>query len=243
MSASSDPERNTALYVFFAFTIFLLSTRCFAQTDSLSILHRDPNLFRLFLAPTSETLPANHGTFQLAELSVPAINYGIIDELTARIGITPFSISGHNLYYALFGLQVFNYSGFSGVGGFALTNATGSYRNWEGSVYGFGVIGYTTNSYGIYGGFGGGYSSTRESNSAIFMLGGEYAISAHNKLITENWFVSESGSNAFSIGDRIYGNVLSFDLAVVAFTESHSMKITTVEPWVSLSYHFDLSEE
>jgi hypothetical protein len=219
---------------------------CYSQTDTHpdSGYHStDPNAFRLFLSPTSETLQANHGTLQLNELSVPTINYGIIDELIVRTGITPFTISGHHVYFAMAGLQVFDYSGFSGVGGVVLTNGTGDSRNWESSLYGFGIIGYTTNEFGIYGGFGGGYSATRQSNTALFMLGGEYSITAHNKLITENWLVGEAGANAFSIGDRIYGNVLSFDIGIVGITEDRSLKIGNVIPWVSLSYHFDLSEE
>lgn len=213
-----------------------------AQTDSVRRTS-DPNAFRLFLAPTSVTLAENHGTIQLAEIVVPTVNYGIIDELIVRGGITPFAVSSHVLYYGLAGLQVFDYDGFSGVGGLAFTNATGNDRSWESALYGFGVVGYTAKDFGIYGGIGGGYSGKRESNTAIFMLGGEYAISAHNKLITENWFISETGTNAYSIGIRAYGTVLSFDLGVMGISASHSLKITNVVPWVALSYHFDLSEE
>lgn len=230
--------------VVLAFTFLLIAfaaSAVWAQTDSTRP-PRDPNAFRLFLAPTSVTLPENHGTIQLADIVVPTVNYGIIDELIVRGGVTPFAVSSHLLYYGLTGLQIFDYDGFSGVGGVVMTNATGDARGWESTFYGFGVIGYTAKDFGVYGGFGGGYSGKRESSTAIFMLGGEYAVSAHNKLITENWFVGESGSNAFSVGLRSYGRLLSFDIGIMGMTGAHSSKITTVVPWVALSYHFDLSE-
>lgn len=217
-------------------------TIALAQSESIH-LSGDNDTFRLFLAPTSLTLPANHGSVQLAELSVPCVNYGIIDELIVRGGITPFTITGHSLYFGMLGLQVFDYDGFSGVGGVAFTDITGASRNWEPALYGFGVIGYSNSKFGVFTGFGGGYSSSRESNSAIFMVGGEYSISAHNTLVSENWFVSETGVDAFSIGIRIFGKTLSGEFGIVAITKEHSLKISTVAPWISLSYHFDTSEE
>lgn len=224
------------------FVLCCSASFAFAQSDSIH-LSPDNDHFRLFLAPTSLTLPANHGSVQLAELSVPCINYGIIDELIVRGGITPFTISGHSLYFGMLGLQVFDYSGFTGVGGVAFTDITGESRNWEPALYGFGVIGYSTSKFGVFTGFGGGYSSSRESNSAIFMVGGEYSISSHNTLVSENWFVSETGVDAFSIGIRIFGKTLSGEFGIVGITEEHSLKISTVAPWISLSYHFDTSEE
>lgn len=223
-------------------TLSLSGPGVYAQGDSVRRTS-DPNAFRLFMAPTSETLPADHGTIQMAEIVVPTVNYGIIDELIVRGGFTPFTISSHVLYYGLAGLQIFDYNGFSGVGGIAFTNATGTERAWESALYGFGVVGYTANNFGIYGGIGGGYSGRRESNTAIAMLGGEVSISAHNKLISENWIISESETNAFAIGLRSYGSLLSVDIGVIGVTESHSLKFTTVVPWVALSYHFDVSEE
>src|ERR1043165_8539272 len=119
---------------------------------------------------------------------------------------------------------------------------TGESRNWEGSLYGFGVMGYTNSRFGLYAGFGGGYSANRESSSAIFMVGGKYDISSHNAVVTENWFISESATDAFSIGLRIWGRVLSGEFGVLAITKPHSLEFQTVAPWVSLSYHFDTSE-
>lgn len=214
----------------------------FAQSDSVKHT-ADPNAFRLLFAPTSETLPANHGTIQMAEIVVPTVNYGILDELIVRGGITPFAISSHVLYYGFAGLQIFDYDGFAGVGGVAFTNATGDARSWESTMYGFGVIGYTTPDFGIYGGFGGGYSGKTESSTALLMLGGEYSLSAHNKLISENWIISETQTNAFALGIRSFGSLLSFDIGVIAITESHSLKFTQLLPWVALSIHFDVSDE
>ncbi len=211
------------------------------QRDSTS--SGDPNAFRLLLAPTSVGLPANHGSIQLAELSVPCINYGIIDELIVRGGIAPFTIDGHLLYFTMAGLEVFNYSGFSGLGGLAITSMTGSGRSWESSLYGFGVLGYTSPGIGIYGGFGGGYSASRESNSAIVMLGAVLPVSSHNAVVTENWIIPESGTEAVSLGVRIWGKVLSGDFGIIAITREHSLQFQTVAPWVSLSYHFDASDE
>ena len=167
---------------------------------------------------------------------MPNFGYGITDEFMIRGGFTPFTVSGRVLYFGLAALQVAEYGNLTISGGIVLTDFTGASRNWESALYGYGVVSYGDEIAAIHAGFGGGYSGTRESSSAVFMIGGEWKIARTTKIISENWIVSETGSGAFSLGLRIFGRSLAGELGGVIITEEHSLKIRSVVPWIGLTF-------
>ncbi len=232
-------NRLQLLLKYFFFTGILL-TACFTtalgQTDSLHGVIPDGNLSKIFIAPTARSLPEDKGYINLAEMVFPNFGYGFTDEFMMRGGFTPFTVSGHILYFGLAQLQVADYGAMTIAGGILLTDLTGSNRNWENALYGYGIISYGNDVAAIHGGFGGGYSGKRESSSAVFMLGGEWKFARTTKLISENWIVSETGSAAFSLGLRIFGRDLAGELGTVIITSQHTFKIESILPWIGITF-------
>jgi hypothetical protein len=221
---------------FFFIVILLASGSLFAQADSAGNAITAGNFSRLLVAPTARSLPEDNGYINLAEIIFPNFGYGITDEFMVRGGFTPFTVSGRILYFGLAQLQVAEYGDLTISGGIILTDITGSVRNWENTFYGFGIVSYGNDVAAIHAGFGGGYSSTRESSSAIFMIGGEWKVARTTKVISENWIVSETGSGAYSLGLRIFGTTLAGELGGVIITAQHSFKIETIVPWIGITF-------
>lgn len=207
-----------------------------AQNDSASGRIPDGNLSRLFVSPTARSLPEDKGYINLAEIILPNFGYGITDEFMIRGGFTPFTISGRVLYFGLAALQVAEYGDLTLSGGIILTDFTGASRNWESAVYGYGAASYGNDIAAIHAGFGGGYSGSKESSSAVFMIGGEWRIARTTKIISENWIVSETGSGAFSLGLRIFGRSVAGELGGIIITAEHSLKIESIIPWIGLTF-------
>ena len=188
------------------------------------------------MAPTARSLAEDHGYINLAEIIFPNFGYGFTDEFMVRGGFTPFTVSGHVLYFGLAQLQVAEYGDLTISGGILLTDLTGYDRNWENALYGYGIVSYGNDVVAIHAGFGGGYSGKRESSSAVFMVGGEWKVARTTKLISENWIVSETGSAAFSLGLRIFGRDLSGELGGVIITSQHTFTIENVLPWIGITF-------
>jgi hypothetical protein len=210
--------------------LLLVSGNLFAQTDSTHGTMPDANISKLLISPTARSLPADNGYINLAEIIIPNFGYGVTDEFMIRGGFTPFTVSGHILYFGLAQLQVAEYGDLAISGGIILSDFTGAARNWENALYGYGIVSYGND------GFGGGYSSKRESSSAVFMIGGEWKVARTTKLISENWIVSETGSAAYSLGIRIFGRTLIGELGGVIVTAQHSFKIESIVPWIAITF-------
>jgi hypothetical protein len=228
---------SSSLWDFLAMTLiwFCFTNNLFAQQDSSSAIP-DANTSRLFVAPTARSLSADNGYIHLAEIVMPNFGYGISDEFIFRGGFTPFTVSGRILYFALAGLQVADYGDLTISGGIVLTDFTGDARKWENAFYGYGIVSYGNDVAAIHAGFGGGYSGSRESSSAVFMIGGEWKIARTTKIISENWIVSEAGSGAYSLGLRIFGRTLSGELGGAILTSNHNSKVESIVPWIGLTF-------
>jgi hypothetical protein len=221
---------------FFSIGFLLASPKLFAQTDSARSTIGDVNISRLLVAPTARSLPEDNGYINLAEIIFPNFGYGITDEFMIRGGFTPFTVSGHILYFGLAQLQVAEYGDLAISGGIILTDITGSARNWENALYGYGIVSYGNDVAAIHAGFGGGYSGKRESSSAVFMIGGEWKVARTSKLISENWIVSETGFGAYSLALRIFGRTLTGELGGAIITAQHSFKIESIVPWIGITF-------
>jgi hypothetical protein len=224
------------IFIGYFFFIGCSSGLLFAQDDSLQSAIPDACTSKLFVAPTARSLPADQGYINLAEIIFPNFGYGITDEVMIRGGFTPFTISGHVLYFGSGQLQIAQYGDLAISGGIILTDLTGSDRNWENTLYGYGIVSYGNDVAAIHAGFGGGYSGKRESSSAVFMIGGEWKIARTTKLITENWIVSETGSSAYSLGIRIFGKTLEGELGAVIITSQSVFKIGSIVPWIGINF-------
>ncbi|MEP7233690.1 MAG: hypothetical protein ABI778_00210 [Ignavibacteriota bacterium] len=205
-----------------------------AKVDSTHMV-TDGNISKLLLSPTARSLPADQGYINLAEIIMPNFGYGITDEIMVRGGFTPFTVSGHVLYFGSAQLQVANYGDMDISGGAILTNFTGSGRGWESALYGYAIVSYGDEIAALHGGFGGGYSSKKESSSAVFMLGAEWRISKSAKLVSENWIISETGASVFSLGIRVIGTTLIGELGGAILTSGTPIKIESIVPWIGIT--------
>lgn len=235
-----SPVTLIHIYLRYFFFVCILSapikSSLFAQSDSANRRIPDVTVSRLFVGPTARSIPEDKGYINLAEIIMPNFGYGITDEIMVRGGFTPFTVSGRVLYFGLASLQVAQYGDLLISGGIILTDFTGAARHWESALYGYGVVSYGNDVAAIHAGFGGGYSGSRESSSAVFMVGGEWQVARTTKIISENWIVSETGSAAFSLGLRIFGRSLAGELGGVIITAQHALKIESVVPWIGLTF-------
>ena len=224
------------IFSLFLLSILLAAGNLAAQVDTTRLEMDTINHCRLLAGPTARSLPEDKGYINLAGIIFPNFGYGITDEIMIRGGITPFTISGNILYFGLGQLQVAQYGDLAIAGGILLTDITGGARNWENTFYGYGAVSYGTDAVAIHAAFGGGYSSTRESSTAVFMIGGEVKVARTTKLISENWIVAESGSAAYSLAVRIFGTALTGELGGVIVTDLRTFKIGSVVPWLGITF-------
>jgi hypothetical protein len=227
--------RNFRSYFFLVGILAAANHVLYAQ-DSTQDTLSDANTCRLLVSPTARALRQDNGYINLAEIVFPNFGYGITDEFTIRGGFTPFTISGHILYFGNASLQVAQYGDLEISGGVVLTDITGAARKWETTLYGYGIVSYGNSVAALHAGFGGGYSGMRESSSAVFMIGGEWKIARTTKLISENWLISETGSGAYSLGLRIFGKTLSGELGGLIITSDKNKKIESIIPWIGITF-------
>jgi hypothetical protein len=171
----------------------------------------NPNLTRLFFAPTGQMLKKGEGYFADYELFFPGFAYGVTDNLSIGGGMSIFPAGlDEQVYYVTpkvgvsFGEQLHLAAGllFAGTGG-----GTG------GVYYGVGTVGDGDASATI--GLGYGFAGGDIESKPVAMLGGEKRVSRRIALVTENYLLPISDDNiVYSFGIRFMGEKLTTDLAI-----------------------------
>lgn len=171
----------------------------------------NPNLTRLFFAPTGQMLKKGEGYFADYELFFPGFAFGITDNLSIGGGMSIFPAGlDEQVYYVTpkvgvsFGEQLHLAAGllFAGTGG-----GTG------GVYYGVGTVGDGDASASI--GLGYGFAGGDIESKPVAMLGGEKRVSRRIALVTENYLLPISDDNlVYSFGIRFMGEKLTTDLAI-----------------------------
>jgi hypothetical protein len=171
----------------------------------------NPNLTRLFFAPTGQMLKKGEGYFADYELFFPGFAFGVTDNLSIGGGMSIFPAGlDEQVYYVTpkvgvsFGEQLHLAAGllFAGTGG-----GTG------GVYYGVGTVGDDDASATI--GLGYGFAGGDIESKPVAMLGGEKRVSRRIALVTENYRLPISDDNlVYSFGIRFMGEKLTTDLAI-----------------------------
>jgi len=171
----------------------------------------NPNLTRLFFAPTGQMLKKGEGYFADYELFFPGFAFGVTDNLSIGGGMSIFPAGlDEQVYYVTpkvgvsFGEQLHLAAGllFAGTGG-----GTG------GVYYGVGTVGDGDASATI--GLGYGFAGGDIESKPVAMLGGEKRVSRRIALVTENYRLPISDDNlVYSFGIRFMGEKLTTDLAI-----------------------------
>ena len=171
----------------------------------------NPNVTRLFFAPTGQMLKKGEGYFSDYQLFFPGVAYGITDNISIGGGVSLFPAGlDEQVYYitpkvgASFSEKVHLSAGvlFAGTSG-----GTG------GVGYGVGTIGDGDASATL--GLGWGFAGGEIENRPVAMVGGEKRVSRRIALVTENYLLPVSENNlVYSFGLRFMGEKLTTDLAI-----------------------------
>lgn len=202
----------------------------------------DPNVTRLFFAPTGRSLRKGEGYAGAFELFFPFLSYGISDRVTLAGG-TPI-LPGLDLigrvYYLAPKVRVTSGRQWDlSAGVLTFVNLAETDEPALGVLYGVGTWGTTDRA--VTAGAGWGFAGSDVQNQPAFLLGGETRVSRRVKLITENYLISyeterwegepmrrdgdpmmEVGSTRtvverlglVSVGIRLFGERLSADAGV-----------------------------
>src|SRR5690606_24923449 len=91
---------------------------------------------------------------------------------------------------------------------------TGSQREVEGVVNGVATYGTTDTHFSI--GVGRYLRNDHETNATILSVAGSVRVARTLSFITENWLIPEDEQKMLSLGMRLHGRSVSFDLAAIA---------------------------
>ena len=193
----------------------------------------NPNVTRLFFAPTGQMLKKGEGYFSDYEVLFPGVAFGVTDNISIGGGVSlvPAGID-NQLFY------VTPKVGFSpsprlhlAIGAIA---ATVPGESAVGAVYGVGTVGDGDAS--VTSGIAYGFAGSDFTSEFAVLVGGEKRMSRRIALVTENYFVPSSiGKPIVSGGVRFMSEKLTVDLALF---NSVTEPIFPGIPWVSFVYKF-----
>ena len=183
------------------------------------------NYMRALISPTGYGLEKGEGYYQNYVLFLNQAAYGLTDNFSIGVGVELFSmLSGLNIdgsnpsaSFAIvpkFTLPVEEGLINVGVAG-VLANASGVRSSFVdfGALYGVLTLGPEDRHLSL--GFGFGISGASFSPDPIISLSGFYRLGNGIGIITENWFFPPGDFTVVSLGVRILGNRLTWDVVFV----------------------------
>lgn len=170
----------------------------------------DPNMTRLFFAPTGRALRRGQVYLGVYEFMAPFVQVGVTDRLSIGGG-TPliFGVEDWDRpFWVTPKLQV--YDGHNTQVAIGVLHAFDSDNDGGGIAYGVVSRGADTRSLSV----GGGLAYANDGGRAgVIMVGGEARIARRVKAITEN-YLWKGGHGVATAGFRFFGERLSADLAL-----------------------------
>lgn len=185
----------------------------------------DPNLTRLFFAPTARTMPKGDGYVAAYELLFPFVAAGVTDNLLVAAGTPLFGdLDEDRVVYLAPKLRLFS-SGLTdfAIGGFFFHEVGNSFSGLEyGALYG--VLTRGTPDRAVSLGAAAVYDEDGFRDEALVMLGAEMRVSRTIKLITESYLMPDRSLT--SLGVRFFGERLSADLGLALFVDEGDVSPT-----------------
>ncbi len=195
----------------------------------------DPSRTRLFFAPTGRMLRTGELYFADAYIFFPSLQAGLTDRVTIGGGMSLFPGPGldEQLFYITPKVGVYASPRVNVAVGALVAGAKGIVdASPVGIGYGVGTFGGEDAS--VTTGVGYGFARGAISSTALVMLGGHVRVSRSFALVTENYFVTQSGTDAgFSGGVRFMGEKLAVDLAALGASGA-----STLVPYVAFIYRW-----
>ena len=176
----------------------------------------DPNVSRLYFAPTGRMLPRGKGYIADYYLFFPAFNYGVTDRMSLGGGfsILPTGRMSDQIYYLTpkFGIkrsQKINIS----VGALVIKFPHIEDQNspFVSVLYGVGTWGTTERN--VTAAFGYGLVDGKFADRPLIVLGGEQRLTRRLAFITENWMIPGIDNVLISYGLRFLTEKFTTDFA------------------------------
>jgi hypothetical protein len=193
--------------------------------------HQDPNISRLFFAPTGRALKAGTAYFADYFIFFPTFAYGVTDFFSIGGGFSLLPGASSQLVYFApkFTLQTSQTVGFSA--GLTYLNIPGDDNDLR---LGYAVTTIGSKRSAVTFGAGLPLGSDLDENS-ILLISGEKQLSNSAKLISENWIFTGDAPTVFSAGVRFFGEKLAVDLALITAKEAFEGEGFPFLPYVDFS--------
>lgn len=200
--------------------------------ESGGFVKYDPNITRLFFAPTAETLPQGTGYFAVYELFFPFLAFGVTDRFTISGGMTLFPGVAQQVFYLTPKYRVWKEENVSISAGALFISAFEQTINIA-----YAVTTFRSRRGSFTAGAGWGMTNSVFGPRPLITAGGEFQLSNYTKLITENWLPPEGEGALLSFGLRFFGEHLAADFGLFTFT-GEDMGSWPFFPWVGFVYNF-----
>lgn len=200
---------------------------------------RDPNVSRLFFAPTARTLPKGDGYFGDYYLFIPTVGYGFTDRVTISAGmsIIPGMALGDQLYFIAPKVSLVQTPTLGVAAGFLYAGAGLASGGGSGGIgYGVGTLGGedAAVTLGLGWPFIVGHGSSR---NPWVMFGGEARTSNRIKLLAEVWKFPGSSEMPGVFGMRFIGERMAVDFGLMHVFGA-DMGSWPFIPWVDFVIHW-----
>lgn len=208
----------------------------------------NPNMTRLFIAPTGRNLGAGEGYFLDIYIFFPSVSYGLTDNITVGAGASLFPGVGftNQMTYgsAKVGFGLGEYFDVA-VNGLIIRlpdwddddedivdgGSDESSQDFVGMA--FGVATFGTGDASVTGGLGYGYND-KDVSDPVVILGGEVRVARRLALVSENWVFPGVDEPLVSGGIRFLGEQLSVDLAFFTVLEAGAISL----PYIDFVWNF-----
>ena len=181
----------------------------------------NPNITRLFFAPTARMLKQGKGYFANYYLFFPGFAYGITDRFTLGGGLSIFPGVDMNdqLFFVAPKFGLIQEKTFSFAMGALLARLPGDDDVFQDDPEGAGIL-YGVTTFGqpdasLTAGLGYGFVGGDLADRPMVMIGGEKRLTPRTAFVTENWIFPGIDEPLISYGIRFFGKRLSVDLGLI----------------------------
>lgn len=198
----------------------------------------DPGDHRLFIGPTGRTLPGGEGYVGVFELFFPTVEYGVTDRLQVggAVPVVPEVALEAVVLTAKANVVDTPVMALS-AGAMTLLAAEGGGAA-IGVLYGVGTFGVAEGGLTVGAGFP-FYATGEDSDvadEAVILVGGDWRVGDHVKLVSENYIVPGEPASLWSAGARLFGERIAVDLGLAGVNDDGDALCCL--PVVNLTYAF-----
>lgn len=200
----------------------------------------NPNVTRLYFAPTGRMLKRGSGYFYDVYLFFPGFTYAVTDNVTVGGGMSliPDVDIEDQVFYLTPKVGVTAAKDLNLAVGALLINVPDFDDDGDsevvGILYGVGTVGSPGAS--LTAGLGYGFAGGDIADKPAIMIGGEGRLMRRVSFVTENWIFPEVDNPLVSYGFRFFGQALSVDLALVNVLSDDA--IFPGIPYIDFAYYF-----